>query len=1192
MYRRVHLWLSGIITVLLFACTPNVPPPSPLFQRLDSQQTGVHFSNRIVPNDTMNILKFEYVYNGGGVAIADFNQDSLPDIFFTGNQVPNQLYLNKGDFTFEDVSDIAQIAAPDYWSYGVSTVDINADGKMDLYVATTIHKPGARRANQLFINQGNDEAGIPIFSEQAASFGIADTGHSVMGAFLDYDRDGDLDLYVLTNEMDPKRTPNSFRELQNQGQNPNTDRLYRNNGNNTFAEVSKEAGIRYEGYGLGVSIRDINLDDWPDIYVSNDYISNDILYINQQDGTFANEVGNYIKHQSHSAMGNDIADLNSDGMEEIVALDMLPELNERKKMLTPGNNYMSYVNTRRFGYEYQYVRNTLQVNNGPGPDGHPTFSEVSQYAGIQATDWSWSPLFADYDHDGDRDLLVTNGFPKDITDLDFGLYQQKNIRYMNARNLQRYIPEVKITNYAFENQGDFSFSNSTEEWGMQVPSFSNGAAFADLDLDGDLDYVVNNINDSAFVYENKLEERTEGKNYLILSLTGKGNNIQGLGTRISIHYGLGNSQYYTHSPYRGYISSVEPIAHFGLDSLKLIDSIQIFWPDGSYQILRDISANQHMTLYQKEAVVMPSKSWKKDALRWKNPSPVFSQISAKSGLIYKHEEQEKFDFNLQYTLPHKFTQSGPSIAVGDINNDGLDDVYIGGSTDFAPQAFIQKGNGTFSPFEIPGITISKEEEDMGMLFFDADGDEDQDLYVVSGSYEFPVGHSAFSDRLFFNDGTGEFQMRSEALPDIRSSGSCVRAADIDRDGDLDLFIGGRVVSGRYPEIPESFLLINEGGKFLDSTPEDLRHIGMVTDALFTDSDNDGWIDLLIAGEWMPLVLFTNNEGKLRKKRVPEFEERIGWWNSLQSGDFDSDGDMDYLAGNLGLNTAYRGNSSFPLQMIGKDFDNSGSVDPIIFCYLPNKQGETRLYPMHTRDDLTKQMQIIRKRFPLYEDFGNATFDDLLTQEERVDALSFEANFFSSSYIENLGSNRFSVHEMPKEAQYAPVNGMQVYDVNGDGNLDALLIGNDYGAEIFTGRYDAMEGLVLLGNGKGDFQVQLPGQSGFQVPGDAKALTWVYRPNNNPIFIATQNQDSLKVFSSNTTGFSSHVAYSFQANEYAADLYLPNDKIRRVEVPYGSSYLSQSSRTLLIPHDTQGLIVYSFEGKKRQVDLKDVSNPKQ
>ena len=1188
MYRRIHLWLGSIL-LLFFACTPPSPSLPPLFIQIEPQQSGIHFSNRIEENDTMNILEFEYVYNGGGVAIADFNQDSLPDIFFTGNQVPNRLYLNQGNLSFQDVSDISGISASPYWSYGVSTIDINADGRMDLYVANTVHKPGDKRANLLFVNQGNNEEGVPLFAEEAAKYGIADTGHSVMGAFFDYDRDGDLDLYVLTNEMDPNRTPNAYREVRNQGQNPNTDRLYRNNGDNSFTEITKEAGIRYEGYGLGVSIRDINLDDWPDIYVSNDYISNDILYINQQDGTFKNEIGDYIKHQSHSAMGHDIADINSDGLEEIITVDMLPELNERKKMLTPGNNYMSYVNTRRFGYGYQFVRNTLQINNGPGPDGHPTFSEISQYAGIQATDWSWSPLFADYDQDGDRDLLITNGFPKDITDLDFGLYQQKNSAYMKPKDLQRLIPEVKISNYAYENQGGASFRNTTQEWGIQIPSFSNGAAFADLDGDGDLDYVVNNINDSAFVFENQLEKTRWEANYLIIHLRGSDNNRMGLGTRISLHYGQGKSQYYTHSPYRGYISSVEPIAHFGLDSLRLIDSLQVFWPDGSYQLLQDLAVNQHLTLFQNQAQKDSEKSWKKDALGWGDSQAIFHPGEDKSGLTYLHEEQEKFDFNIQYTLPHKFTQSGPGIAVGDINHDGLEDVYIGGSTDYAPQAFVQLSNGTFSPFEIPGLTISKEEEDMGILFFDADGDGDQDLYIVSGSYEFPVGHSAFLDRLFFNDGTGKFELRPNALPDIRSSGSCVRAADFDRDGDLDLFVGGRVVSGRYPEIPESFLLSNEGGTFKDITPKDLKKVGMVTDALFTDSDSDGWVDLLVAGEWMPLVLFANEEGKFARKAIAEFDSRAGWWNSLQAGDFDSDGDIDYLAGNLGLNTAYKGNTSYPLHMLGKDFDSSGSVDPIIFCYLPNKKGETLLYPMHTRDDLTKQMQVIRKRFPLYQDFGEATFEGLLTSEEREGALSFQATYFASSYIENLGENRFAVTELPKEAQYAPINGIQVWDVNSDGNLDALLIGNDYGTEIFTGRYDAMEGLVLLGDGQGGFEVLQAGQSGFQVSGDAKALAWVHRPSQGPLFLATQNLDSLRVFEPDTSRFRIGKSYSFQDDQYAAKIYFSDQQIQQVEIPYGSSYLSQASRTLYIPENAQRVIVYSFTGEKSEINLKALPN---
>ncbi len=1128
----------------------------------------------------MNILNFEYVYNGGGVAIADFNGDTLPDIFFTGNQVANRLYLNQGNFIFQDVSEVAGISAIDYWSYGVSTVDINGDNKLDIYVANTVHQPGSQRANMMFVNQGNNEDGIPIFSEEAQAYGIADTGHSVMGAFFDYDLDGDLDLYVLTNEMEENRTPNTFKVQLDQGQNPNTDRLYQNNGNGSFSNISLEAGIRFEGYGLGVSIRDLNLDDLPDIYVTNDYVSNDLLYINQGDGTFENQIRQYLKHQSHSAMGHDVADINQDGLEEIIAVDMLAEINERKKLLIPGNNYMTYVNTRKYGYNYQYVRNTLQVNNGLGPDGHPTFSEVSQLSGIHATDWSWSPLLVDVDHDEDRDLLITNGFPKDITDLDFSLYRQRNGRYMKLKDLQRLIPEVKIANYGFENQGDLSFANTTQKWGIQYPSFSNGAAFADLDLDGDLDYVVNNIDDSAFVFENRLTDLHPDRHYLSIKLLGASANTLAIGTRISLHYGRGKRQVYTHSPYRGYISTIEPLAHFGLGEHTEIDSIQVFWSDGTYSLLQNIACDQRIEIRQESTLIEGRRSWKKDALAIKSPLQLFEKIPQNAGISYLHEEQEKFDFNIQYTLPHKFTQSGPGIAVGDINHDGLDDIYLGGSSEYAAKAYVQQENGAFSPYEISGITVAKEEEDMGILFFDADGDQDQDLYVVSGSYEYPVGHTAFQDRLFFNEGNGKFDLRPNALPPIRSSGSCVRAADIDKDGDLDLFIGGRVVSGRYPEIPESYLLINEGGTFKDQTPEDLKHIGMVTDALWTDTDNDQWMDLLLVGEWMPITLFANNKGELQKRDVSTFVQSSGWWNSLQSGDFDKDGDTDYIAGNLGLNSSYKGDEQYPLHMLAKDFDNSGSVDPFIFCYFPNKAGENQLVPMHARDDIIKQMQVMRKRYPLHEEYGKATYETLLTEEEREGALSFKATNFQSSYIENLGGGEFAISSLPIEAQYAPINGIQVQDFNQDGNIDVLLIGNNFSAEIFTGRHDAGEGLVLIGDGSGHFKSTSPSESGFYVKGDAKALARVHRENQAPLYLATQNMDSLRVYSSIFPSYTS--AYPFDDHDAYALIFFPGGKLQKVEAHYGSSYLSQSSRVLYLPEKSEKVVVYSFLGEEKRI----------
>jgi len=566
-----------LIPFILFSCQKTSPT---LFQIMDPGQTGVHFNNQIVENDTMNILVYEYVYNGGGVAIGDFNNDSLPDIFFTGNQVPNKLYLNKGNFSFEDISQSANIEASDRWCSGVTLVDINADGKLDMYITTTVHNPGSRRANLMYINEGMDEQGYPVFSEQASEMGIADTGHSVHAAFLDYDRDGDLDLYVLTNENDLNKTPNVYREKLTDGQNPNTDRLYRNNGDGTFTHVSREAGILIEGYGLGIAITDVNLDHWPDIYISNDYVSNDLLYINNQDGTFSNQVDHYFKHQSHSAMGNDVSDINNDGLVDILALDMQPEVNERKKRLTPANNYATYINNERYGYAYQYSRNTLQLNNGITPEGIPTFSEVGQLADIHETDWSWSPLIADLNHDGWKDILITNGFPKDITDLDFGLYRAETERLQSTLDLQSNIPVVKIANYAYQNEGNLNFTQVTQTWGMDIPSFSNGASLGDLDLDGDLDYVVNNINDSAFVFQNQLSPKNSGQHYLRLNLKGSDDNTLGIGTTILLEYGNEHRQIYQHYLSRGYLSAVEPVAHFGLGNtsgqMDLINYLPIF----------------------------------------------------------------------------------------------------------------------------------------------------------------------------------------------------------------------------------------------------------------------------------------------------------------------------------------------------------------------------------------------------------------------------------------------------------------------------------------------------------------------------------------------------------------------------------------------------------------------------------------
>lgn len=1155
------------------------PAPQTMFKLLPATSTGIDFTNTITETDSFNILTDEYIYNGGGVAVADFNNDGLQDLFFTGNEVPNRLYRNKGALEFEDVSEKANISIPGRWNSGVVVVDINNDGWKDLYVCATMKKDSADRQNMLFVNKSANANGGIVFEEMASAYGIADNGYSSMAAFFDYDRDGDLDLYIVTNQQ-LTGAPSNYREKINNGTSPNNDRLYRNNGNNSFTNVSKEAGIIFEGYGLGIAISDFNLDGWQDIYVSNDFLSEDILYLNNQNGTFTNKTAGTIAHQSHSSMGNDAADFDNDGLPDIVTLDMLPETNSRKKTTINNKTYLTYINNERFGYEYQYVRNMLHRNNGTA--GEIGFSEIGQLSGIHQTEWSWSPLFADFDNDGWKDLLITNGFPKDITDKDFSNYRADVGAYVNDGYLIDSIPVVKIPNYAYRNQGDLTFQDVTKTWGLDQPSFSNGAAFSDLDNDGDLDYIVNNINSEAFVYENTLSQHGKDvSHYLRIKLKGNSPNIQAIGAKVMLYRDHGKLLFAEQSVARGYLSSVEDILHFGVGKSTLIDSIRVIWPDGKTQRLENVKVDQVLEIaYPAHAIVFPFEQ--KSEL-----APFFHNASKELNLQYKHVEEDKIDYNIQRTLPHKFTQSGPSISVGDVNGDKLDDIIIGGSSRSPLTIFTQNAKGTFSKSEL-SKSESNIQETAGMLLFDADGDDDLDLYVVSGSIENDPGSPFYQDQFFRNDGKGKFALDLQALPEIKASGSCVRAADFDGDNDLDLFVGGRVVPGAYPLPAESFLLRNDKGKFSNATNQlcpELSAPGMITDALFTDFDNDGKIDLVTVGEFMDITFFKGSTEKFSKVSGTGLEEFSGWWNSIAGGDFDNDGDVDYVAGNLGTNNGYQITKEFPLKVFAKDYDKNGSIDAILGCYIKESRGdngEKKLYPIHFWDELNSQSPKFRQQFSRFKQYGSTTMENLLSEDDLKDALLLKANYFESSYIENLGNGKFKIEPLPKLMQVAPINGLVVEDVNDDGNLDLIMVGNDFGNEVFVGRYDAFTGAVVFGNGKGSFELLPALKSGFKVTGDAKSLAKAYLHQGQEILLATQNIDSLKVFMKNDLGSQKEALLSLLPFDSWAELIHADGKKSRLEFYYGSGYLSQSTRKIKVPANVKEIIIHSYNGQTRTI----------
>ena len=1109
--------IISLLTVVVIGCKHSPAEEDHLFTSLASTQSGITFSNDIHDEDSSYSFINEFGYMGGGVGIGDFNNDGLKDIYFTGNQVSSKLYINKGNNQFEDVTEKAGVGT-NVWATGVSIADVNSDGYDDIYVCVFGKDLVHRAKNLLFINQHD-----LTFKEQAQEYGLADTGYSTQAAFFDYDKDGDLDMY-LANYLLTRNNANQIVPRDRSGHSPANDRLYRNDGNSAgtghpvFTDVTLDAGIKEDGFGLGLSVSDFNNDGWPDVYVANDFISNDELWLNNRNGTFTNCIARSLQHQSYSSMGADAADINNDALADIVTLDMLPERNDRKKISFSFLNYDRYKEERERGYEPEFMRNMLQLNRGnyaSADTSIPFFSEIGQLAGIHATDWSWSVLLADFDNDGWKDMHITNGIGRDFINADFLEFSQQTFQSDQTREEQQKairkklasLEHVYLPNYLYLNNRNYTFKDASEQAGINESSMSNGAAYADLDNDGDLDLVVNNIDKPAFVFINNTVQKGKPitEHYLSIRIEGDSLNRHGYGAKVFV-YNHDSVQVQEQYPVRGYFSSVDQQLLFGLGKHDHVDSVIINWPNNKKQVIAGLAADTSLVLGIRNA---------KDYVPGNTATgrPLFADITSSSGIAYKHQENEFKDFDFQRLLPQKYSQLGPFITTGDINNDGRQDFFIGGAFNFSGKLFSQQGTGQFISRNL--VDSTKMEEDMDCILFDADGDGDSDLLITGGDVQFEPDAVYYVPRLYINDGKGNFSLQRNAIPlTVKTIAGCVAAGDYDGDGDLDLFIGGRV-SKKYPLSPRSFVLQNNKGVFTDVTDEVsplLKEPGMITAAVWTDIDGDKKADLIVAGEWMPIRFFKNNNGKLTEiTNQVGLDPNNGMWRSLVAADIDNDGDMDIVAGNLGLNCDYKVSEAEPMEVFASDIDNNGTIDPVFFYYIKDKNGKRQLFPGISRALLASQVPSIKKQFLRNSDFARAKYDDIFKGKAADNVVTFHCNETRSCYFENTGNGKFVKHALPVEAQFAPVNAIICADLDNDGYKDLLLAGNEYQAEVMTGRYDASYGCFLKGSSKKEFAPVSPLVSGLILRGDVKDLSLLETGNGKKLLLAAINNDSLRVF---------------------------------------------------------------------------------